>query len=61
MNEFFPETKTILTALGVLADGSRIYNSDESWTGSNDEQRKPQVVGSKESAHHINGRLPLMS
>ena len=47
MDNFFSEAKVILTTLGILDDASRLYNIDESWTGSNDEQKKQKVVAVK--------------
>ena len=37
----------VLESLGILNNATTIYNIDESWNGSNDEQKRQKVVAMK--------------
>ena len=47
MDNFFAEAKSIMEELCVLDEPNRLYNIDESWTGSNDDQKHQKIVAIK--------------
>lgn len=47
-DKFFGDMRPHLQELGVLDDPERIYNLDESWTGSKDEGKRQKVVVPKD-------------
>ena len=55
MNSFFAEMKPVSSSLDVLDQAYRIYNIDESWTGSKDDQWRSKVISREDCSLYVAG------